>query len=220
VSALGDGPFARFGRLKTADQKPVARTDELVVEEVGEELLVYDQTNECAHSLGVAAARVWRACDGERSAKALSVELDMDSDTIARALEELEECNLLDNGQPLTGMTRREAALKGAKVGAAAASAPLIYSILAPVPALAATQQYCLSIGCVTGCGDCHQGGCACCGPGGNDNKICTQDCTSTFCNETVITSHCTTSSPSFACNTSDARLKRDVRPLGLDWLE
>ena len=131
-----------------ADQKPVARADELVVEEVGEELLVYDQTNDTAHSLGAAAARVWRACDGERSAKALSAELDLDADTVARALEELDECNLLDNGQPLTGMTRREASLKTAKLGAAAVSAPLIYSILAPVPAMASTQVYCLGLGC------------------------------------------------------------------------
>jgi hypothetical protein len=220
MARMGEGPFARFGRMKSADQKPLARADELVVEEVGDELLVYDQTNECAHSLGVAAARVWRACDGERSAKALSTELDMDADTVRRALEELEECNLLDDGQPLTGITRREATLKGAKLGAAAASAPLIYSILAPVPAMAATQQYCLALGCTDGCGECHQAGCACCGPGGNEDKICTQDCTSTNCNEAIIKARCT---PTFQgnppCNTSDARLKRDIQPLALDLL-
>jgi len=212
VSVIGKGPFARSQRTKP----PVARQDDLVVEELGDELLVYDQTNDCAHSLSAAATRVWRACDGERTAKALSTELEMDSNTVAHALEELDECNLLDNGHQLSEMTRREATLKGVKVGAAAASAPLIYSILAPVPALAATQLYCLAIGCVSGCGDCHKGGCACCGPGGNDNKICTQDCTTTFCNAGVIASHCTTSSPSFACNTSDARLKRDVSSLAV----
>jgi hypothetical protein len=224
VSKLGEGPFTRFARSKHPEQKPVARADELVVEEVGDELLVYDQTNETAHSLSVAAARVWRACDGERSARALSVELDMDADTVARALEELDECNLLDHGGPLTGMTRREAALKGAKVGAAAATAPLIYSILAPVPAMAATQAYCIALGCTQGCGTCHQAGCACCGPGGNEDKICVQDCTSTNCNEALIKKNCT---PTFQgnppCNIppSDARLKRDIRllDLPLDWL-
>ena len=120
--------------------KPKARSDELVVEEVGDELFVYDQANECAHSLSVAAATVWRACDGEMSAKDLGTKLDMDADTVARALAELDDCNLLDNGQPLSGMTRREATLKTAKVGATAASVPLIFSILAPVPAMAATQ--------------------------------------------------------------------------------
>jgi hypothetical protein len=202
--------------------KPLARDTELVIEELGDELLVYDQTNELAHSLGAAAARVWRACDGERSAKALSAELDMDADTVARALEELNECNLLDHGQQLTGMTRREATLKTAKVGGVAATAPLIFSILAPVPAMAATQQYCLALGCTQGCGLCHQAGCACCGPGGNEDKICVQDCSSPFCNEALIKSRCT---PTFQgnppCNTSDARLKRAVRPLAvpLDWL-
>jgi hypothetical protein len=208
------------GYMSVRDQKPVARTDELVVEEVGEELLVYDETNECAHSLSPAAARVWRACDGEKTANRLGVELELDADTVTRALEELQECNLLDTGQPVTGMTRREATLKGVKVGAAAATAPLIYSILAPVPAMAATQVYCLALGCTQGCGACHQAGCACCGPGGNEDKICVQDCTSTFCNESIIKMQCT---PTFQgnppCNTSDARLKREIRPLTLDWL-
>jgi hypothetical protein len=193
----------------------------LVVEEVGQELLVYDQTNECAHSLGVAAASVWRACDGETSVEALMAELDMDADTIKRALEELDDCNLLDNGKQLDGITRREATLKTAKLGAAAAGGSLIYSILAPVPAMAATQAYCLGLGCTQGCGTCHQAGCCCCGPGGNEDKICVQDCVPKFCNEAIIKAQCT---PTFQgnppCNcSSDARLKRDVRPLALDLL-
>jgi hypothetical protein len=187
----------------SGDQKPLARADDLVVEEVGQELLVYDQTNECAHSLGVAAARVWRACDGETTTESLSAKLDMDADTVARAIEELHECNLLDSGQQLEGMTRREATLKGAKLGAAAATAPLIYSILAPVPAMAATQHYCVALGCTQGCGTCHQAGCACCGPGGNEDKICTGDCSATNCNEAIIKTNCT---PTFQgnppCNT------------------
>lgn len=206
--------------VRAGDQKPLARTDELVVEEVGDDLLVYDQTNECAHSLSVAAARVWRACDGETSLEALGAKLDLDADTVTRALEELGECNLLDNGQPVTGMTRRQATLKTAKLGVGVASAPLIYSILAPVPAMAATQAYCLALGCAQDCGICHQAGCACCGPGNPQtgaNKICTQDCDpATHCNDTIRAQHCGVIQPSDACNTSDARLKRDVRPLAL----
>jgi hypothetical protein len=218
---MGEGPFTRrFARLNKTDQKPVARTDELVVEELGEELLVYDQNNDTAHSLGVVAARVWRACDGETSAQDLSARLDLDADTVTRALEELDECNLLDNGGQLDGMTRREATLKGAKIGAGIASAPLIYSILAPVPALASTQAYCLSLGCVQDCGDCHKGGCACCGPGNPQvgaSKLCTQDCSSTFCTIELLESHCNVpQQSSSACNTSDARLKREIRPLTL----
>jgi len=209
------------------ESKPLARSEDLVVEEVGEELLVYDQTNDTAHSLSVAAVRVWKACDGERSVKSLVTELEMDSDTVKRALEELDECNLLDNGSQLeAGMTRREATLKGAKIGAGIASAPLIYSILAPAPALAASQAYCLGLtGCTTdqnGCGVCHGAGCACCGPGstgGPGVKFCTADCSTTNCSPAVATAHCGFSPPSTACNTSDARLKRDIQPLALDLL-
>jgi hypothetical protein len=208
---LGEGPFTRrFARLNKTDQKPVARTDELVVEELGEELLVYDQNNDTAHSLGVAAARVWRACDGETSAQDLSARLDLDADTVTRALEELDECNLLGNGEQRDGMTRREATLKTAKVGAGIASAPLIYSILAPMPALAATQQYCLGLfPCTdnaggTGCGLCKASGCSCCGPGspqGPGIKLCTADCSTTNCSPDVIFTHCGFTQPSASCN-------------------
>jgi hypothetical protein len=216
VSKLGEGPFTRFARSKhpvarITDQKPVARTDAIVVEELGEELLVYDQNNDTAHSLGVVAARVWRACDGETSAQDLSARLDLDADTVTRALEELDECNLLGNGEQRDGMTRREATLKTAKVGAGIASAPLIYSILAPMPALAATQQYCLSIfsECTsdvdaTGCGVCHMAGCSCCGPGsvqGPGIKLCTADCSTTNCSPQVIFVHCGVDQPSASCN-------------------
>jgi hypothetical protein len=227
VSKMGEGPLTRrFARLNKTDRKPVARKDELVVEELGEELLVYDQSNDTAHSLGVVAARVWRACDGETSAQDLSARLDLDADTVTRALEELDECNLLDNGGQLDGVTRREATLKGAKIGAGIASAPLIYSILAPTPALAASQAYCLGLsGCTTdqnGCGVCHKAGCSCCGPGstgGPGIKFCTADCTTTNCSVAVATSHCGFTPPSVACNSSDARLKRDIQPLSLDLL-
>jgi hypothetical protein len=211
VSFIGRRRQTEHLTVLSGDQKPLARADKLVVEEVGEELLVYDQTNDTAHSLSVAAARVWRACDGERSAKDLSAELDLDGDTVRRALEELDECNLLGNGEQRDGMTRREATLKTAKVGAGIASAPLIYSILAPMPALAATQQYCLSIfgECTsdtdtTGCGVCHMAGCSCCGPGsvqGPGVKLCTADCSSTNCSPAVIFQHCGVDQPSASCN-------------------
>ena len=202
--------------------KPKARSAALVVEEVGDELFVYDESNECAHSLSATASQVWRACDGDTTVTALSARLDMDDDTVERALAELDDCNLLDTGLPVTGMTRREATLKTAKVGATAASVPLIFSILAPVPAMAATQQYCIALGCTSGCGRCHQAGCACCGPGGNEDKICTADCNTVNCNDAIIKLRCT---PTFQgnppCNTSDVRLKRDVESLDVpsDWL-
>jgi DNA-binding transcriptional ArsR family regulator len=191
----------RDKKASTASLKPLARSDDLVVEELGDELLIYDNQDDRAHSLGSEAARVFRACDGETDVDAMSAGLDLDPDTVSRALLELEESGLLDV-VPGDGITRRMATKKMAKLGAAAASAPLIYSIVAPAPALAATQQFCLNLGCQNGCGGCHQAGCSCCGPGRANNKICTQDCSDTNCNTVVFNSaQCGQASNSVACN-------------------
>ena len=84
------------------------------------------------------------------------------------------------------GVTRREATVRMAKLGAAAASAPLIYSIVAPTPALAASQAHCVGLGCNQDCGNCHQGGCSCC-VGSPSGHVCVADCTSTNCSDAVI---------------------------------
>ena len=183
-----------------SSSKPLARSDELIVEEVGDDLLIYDEKTEKAHSLSASAARVWRHCDGTMDAEALGTELDLDPDTTTRALMELEDSGLLDSG-PVDGVTRREASKKFAKLGAVAASAPLVYSVVAPAPALAATQNFCLNLGCQTGCGACHQAGCSCCGPGGGSTKLCTADCSPTNCTPPVFTGHCGTPVTSVSCN-------------------
>ena len=44
---------------------PHARVNELIVRELPEETLVYDQKHDKAHCLNRAAALVWRHCDGQ-----------------------------------------------------------------------------------------------------------------------------------------------------------
>ena len=119
-------------------QKPRARTDDLVIEEVDDELLVYDSTNKRGHCLSATAARVWRACDGYSDVSALSEALELDAEVVSQALDELDALELLDtqgmkvvqagsgNGD---GLTRRQLARRSATVGAGIAAAPLIYSI-------------------------------------------------------------------------------------------
>src|SRR4051794_25272966 len=77
--------------------RPIARSEDLVIEEVGDELLVYDLSNDGAHCLGAAAARVWRACDGKTAAASLEAKLGLDSETVSGALQQLEECSLLES---------------------------------------------------------------------------------------------------------------------------
>jgi Coenzyme PQQ synthesis protein D (PqqD) len=54
---------------------PLARTDRLRVEQLSNELVIYDFDRHKAHCLGPVAALVWRACDGRNTAKKISSSL-------------------------------------------------------------------------------------------------------------------------------------------------
>jgi hypothetical protein len=153
-------------------RKPLARSDELVVEELDDELLVYDQKTDRAHCLSSEAARVWRRCDGQTRIDVLSAELHLDSHTVDRALDELAACELLETAaETAGGSTRRELTVKVVRASAAAAAAPLIISVAAPTPAMAATPAFCATFssgncGCGAGSsGCCGSIGCCCCTP-------------------------------------------------------
>lgn len=195
------------GKAAVRMAAPLARKEELVVEDVADEVLIYDQRSDKVHCLTREAAMVWRVCDGQTSLATLATSLSLPPESVSAALDHLEAAELLETA-PHVGITRREATIRMAKVGGVAAAAPMIYSIMAPTPALAASQAYCLSFGCVTtqGCGACHNCGCACCGPGNKttigENKLCTADCTSVNCTAALIASHCNvTVGTSPACN-------------------
>jgi hypothetical protein len=126
-------------RASISTVAPLARSTDLVIEELDGEILVYDETSARAHCLSKTAARVWRACDGYTTVEVLGNKLDMDDDTVTHALGELESSDLLDAGPSANGSTRRELTFRAAKLGAIGASAPLIWSVMAPTPASAAT---------------------------------------------------------------------------------
>jgi len=172
-------------RKPTAAQtfsNPVAREENLAIEELDDELLIYDLQSNRAHSLGAAATRVWRACDGRQGPEGIATATGLDLDTVERALDQLRECALLDGQQPAfdNGMTRRTLTFRTAKMGAAAIAAPLIVSIAAPtaMAALTPTPEVCLSFTDVS-CDACDRiCGCCCCCQGGGSGidpscKLC-----------------------------------------------
>jgi hypothetical protein len=167
----------------------------LIVEDMGEEVLVYDLESNSGHSLSSTAARVWRCCDGETSVDDFVSQLDLDSDSVGHALDGLSGANLLEPLPQLdaNGHTRREVTVRFAKVGAAVAAMPMIVSVAAPTPAMAVTLAFCRSAcgggptGCTTdGCGDCCREefeGCCCCDPGNGFVKDCVPaDCGDATC--------------------------------------
>jgi len=126
---------------------PMMRQHGLVIDDLPDEVLVYDLDRHKAHCLNRTAALVWRHCDGKTTApeiaRRLQIELDApcDEDLVWLALRQLKGLHLLE--QPITlparlaGVSRRR--MVRALVLAAAVSVPLITTIVSPTPADAGT---------------------------------------------------------------------------------
>lgn len=132
--------------------KPNARKEELVVQVVGDETIVYDERRSHAHRLNRTAALVWRHCDGAHTVADLQSVLQRDADMLATedivwlALDRLEKEQLLT--EPLTRpadaakITRRDVLRKAALAGGLTLMLPVVQSMVAPTPAMA------MSVGC------------------------------------------------------------------------
>ena len=135
-------------------RRPQVRVLGLLVEALGDELLVFDSERHRAHSLNPTAARVWQACDGQRDLSALQAHCALDRDTLELALDRLRASHLLEE-PPGPGPDRvsrrvmlRRSAIASAGIGVAV---PIIRSIVAPSAAMAASST-CITEG-NSGCG-------------------------------------------------------------------
>jgi hypothetical protein len=125
--------------------KPRARQDALIIEDLDDEVLVYDSTRNRAHRLNRVASLVWRMCDGETSVDDMVVRLqmqlgpDIDGQLVWLALKRLGRAHLLQEPlkRPfgLDAASRRQAMRRLALVG----GLPIVASIVAPTPAEAAS---------------------------------------------------------------------------------
>jgi hypothetical protein len=119
-----------------------ARSEGLVTERFGDELVVYDRLNQTAHSLSADAASVWSLCDGELRASEIALQLGLGQVTVDRAIEELQSCGLFeDPSGDVPTYSRRAAAGRLAQLSGVAFAAPLIYSVAIPTAAAAASCQ-------------------------------------------------------------------------------
>lgn len=179
--------------------KPLARTRDLIIEELEGEVLIYDENSNTAHNLSTEAADVWRACDGRTTIDALTADTDLDADTVTRALAELYSRGLLEDGESGAALTRRDLGLRVAKVGGAVAAAPLIVSVMPAVAqaTMTPTIEDCLQYNAES-CSGCDEIiGCCCCCQGSGDCKQCFPEtlCPSFDCNlgvGKVDPGHCT----------------------------
>jgi hypothetical protein len=192
--------------------RPRARSEGIVTERVDDDLVVYDEESHQAHCLSGAAVSVWERCDGERSTEEIGRESRLAPELVERALDELSRCGLLDEGPFVVhDYSRREAAVRLAKIGGAAFTAPLIYSVVIASAAAAAsckvtgttvtttcdasgsgkkgTDATCCSGTCYQGSGStktCVPAGCSAAGLGCVvvGNSCCSGSCVLLFCQD------------------------------------
>ncbi len=128
-------------------KQPLARTEGLIIQELPDEILVYDQANDKAHCLNETASLVWKHCDGQKDiaeiAKLVGKELNasVKDEFVWLALDQLEKESLLEKETEFSlktmGISRREVIKR---IGLASVIAlPIVTSLLNPMSAKAAT---------------------------------------------------------------------------------
>ena len=159
---------------------PKARTEELIVEALPEETLVYDLKEHEAHCLNRTVTLVWRYSDGRKSVADIAALLKKEGrssfdaeEVVWASLEALDKARLLQDhvaAQARTvGLSRRNVVRLGV---ATALAAPVILSIVAPEASRAAT---CGGNGALCNNKDDCCPGCSCTGSGAS-HKTC-QNC-------------------------------------------
>lgn len=132
---------------RTSDHEPLARQEGLVIQQMPDEVLVYDLERHKAHCLNLTAARVWQHCDGRTGVAQIARKLSQEfqtrvgEDVVYLALDQLGKDHLLAARvalpQPMKGVSRRELMRR---VGLATAVAlPVVISIMSPTAAQAVT---------------------------------------------------------------------------------
>ena len=132
-------------------QNPVARKSGLVIQEVPEEVLVYDTETNKAHCLNKTAALVWKSCDGTRSISDIASHVgtlsgeNVTDDFVWLAIDQLNTNDLLEKQieADFKGMSRRDVIKR---IGFTTVVAlPVIASLVAPPTALAVGSCSCTS---------------------------------------------------------------------------
>ena len=127
---------------------PRARQHGLIVDRVGDEIIVFDEERKEAHSLNRMASIVWQHSDGAHSlsqiAEVLTRELHVDASEaiVLYALDKLASVHLLEGDAGTTlerPPTRRDAMKRVAAAGVAAVGLATVLSMTVPTPAMAAS---------------------------------------------------------------------------------
>ena len=154
-------------------QKPVARREGIIVQEMPDEVLIYNLQTNKAHCLNKTAAAVWQNCDGNNTVSDISLILKREfkspvtEDFVWLAIDQLNRDDLLMQklSSPTSGLSRREV-MRRVSI-ASIIALPIISSIAAP-------SVYAANTCTVTAGGACTTtGGAPCCDPTVNPPLTC-----------------------------------------------
>ncbi len=133
---------------------PKARREGLIVEEVGDALVIYDRARDEVHSLNPTAALIWRACDGSTSVARLAVKVtkqhgqELGTDICHQTIATLYATQLLEPSADALApreepMTRRDILAAGARAAPITLSLPIVHTLSAPPPVAASSAVAC-----------------------------------------------------------------------------
>lgn len=122
---------------------PRPRTEQLIVEQQGDETLVYDLISHRAHCLNPVASKIWSQCDGRRSLNEVAdvvhrdTGLPADAEIVRLALRQLEKADLLEKvplPEAVAFASRRQVMKRLGLAGGIVALLPVVASIISPTP--------------------------------------------------------------------------------------
>lgn len=144
---LVEGDRKQMATMTKDKQVAFARQDELVIQDLPDEVLIYDLKSHKAHCLNGTAAFIWKHCDGKTTAPEIAKLMEKEWSTAVSeeavwfALDKLSKAELLQERITLpsaqAGMSRRSA-VKRLGFGALLA-VPVVMSIVTPAAAAAAS---------------------------------------------------------------------------------
>lgn len=156
---------------------PVARSEGLLIQPVGDEWVVYDEQVKEAHCLKPLAAQVLAHADGATNVGQLAVLVSaelgetVDVPRVLDAVAQLEERDLIVHS-PHRGISRRDMIRRSAAAGVGALSVPLITSVMAPA-AFAANSATCAALLCCSCATTAIGNKKDCCTGPGTQNCVC-----------------------------------------------
>jgi hypothetical protein len=147
------------------------RSEHLHVEEVGDEVLIYDLEGNRMHCLNAPAAHIWKLCDGRRTVREIADDLKIDLKSadremiVSNTIGDLARLRLVNERSKLPVLISRRDITRRIGIAATFVTLPLISSILAPTSAQAAScraknvactlDSQCCSGDCNTASGKC-----------------------------------------------------------------